>query len=199
MGITNKKLISQYKEIHKTQKYGFTSFNLSQDIIPSIVELEAMSVLDYGCGQSLLYQRMQINNEILIERYDPSIVEISTVPTRTFDLVINTDVLEHIPEKDITDVIGHIQSLGKHCYFNIHTGPAKVILPSGENAHCTIKEPDWWLEKIQEFFPDARITEVEGRHCTIKSWPDSKKHLIKRFFYKVREKLAKKKMKLLKK
>lgn len=106
--------------------------------------------------------------------------------------MVNTDVLEHIPREDLDDVISHIHSLGKHCYFNIHTGPAKVFLPSGENAHCTIEEPEWWLEKIQDFFPNARITEIEGKHCTIKTWPESYKHLIKRLIYRWREKIAKK-------
>ncbi len=58
MGIADEKLISQYREIHSTEKYGFTSFNISQDVVPCIIELDADSVLDYGCGQSLLYQRM---------------------------------------------------------------------------------------------------------------------------------------------
>jgi len=43
MGIINEQLISEYREIHQTQEYGFTSFNISQDVIPSIVELEASS------------------------------------------------------------------------------------------------------------------------------------------------------------
>ena len=123
---------------------------------------------------------------------DPSIPEISTPPQLIFDLITNTDVLEHIPEKDLNDVISHIHSLCKNCYFNIHTGPAKLILPSGENAHCTIREPEWWLEKIQAFFPNARITKIEGKHCTIKTWPKSYKHLFKRFIYMWREKIAKK-------
>jgi hypothetical protein len=44
---------------------------------------------------------------------------------------------------------------------------------------------------------DARISEVEGKRCTIKTWRKSNKHFLKRFFYKWRENLAKKKMKRL--
>ena len=150
---------------------------------------------DYGCGQSLLYTRMKISDNIHIERYDPSIPGIDQPPKTYFDLVVNTDVLEHIPEDDLNDVIGHIKSLAPNVYFNIHTGLAKVILPSGENAHCTVKEPEWWLKKISIFFPDSRISEIEGKHCTIKTWPKSNKHLLKRILYKWREKLEKKRLK----
>ena len=170
MGITNKEKIDQYKHIHASKEYGVTSYSMAKYVVPCIIELEAKSVLDYGCGQSRLYERLKVDNSITVHRYDPSIPEINTLTTSHVDLVINTDVLEHIPEDDIDDVLKHIHELGTNCFFNIHTGLAKEILPSGENAHCTIHPPEWWKQRIQKFFPQAYVTHIYNEGCHIKTW-----------------------------
>ena len=68
------------------------------------------------------------------------------------DVVINTDVMEHIPAEDINEVLGHIKSLSNNVFFNISTRPANQKLPNGENAHCTVWSDEKWLRK--KFFPD---------------------------------------------
>ena len=38
--------------------------------------------------------------------------------------------------------------------------PAQALLPNGENAHATIKEPKWWFEKLISFkkeYKDIKI------------------------------------------
>ena len=190
MGIIDKEKIQQYASIHAEKEYGVTSYAMAKYIVPCIIELDAKSVLDYGCGQSKLYKRLSVNGAKAF-RYDPSIPEINTVPTDHVDLVINTDVLEHIPEPDVDDVIAHIRKIGNNCFFNIHTGPAKEILPSGENAHCTIHTPEWWNNKIKKYYPDSRISLINDEGCIIKTWPKSNNHIIKRTLYKEREKWSK--------
>jgi hypothetical protein len=39
--------------------------------------------------------------------------------------------------------------------------PAKKILPDGRNAHLSVHEPDWWIEKIKETFSNTTIDQVE--------------------------------------
>lgn len=35
-------------------------------------------------------------------------------------MIINTDVLEHIPKSDIADVLNHIKSLSNNVFFCLH-------------------------------------------------------------------------------
>ena len=191
MSITDQSKIEQYKDIHSKKEWGVTSYTMAKYIVPSIIELQATSVLDYGCGQSKLYERLKINKTIQVFRYDPSIIEISHIPTKHVDLIVNTDVLEHIPECDIDDILRHMKVLGSNIFFNINTALAKEILPSGENAHCTVYPPEWWLEKIRIIFPDSRIAKVYGNNCIIKTWSETNKYLVKRLLLGEKEKWVK--------
>ena len=72
-----------------------------------------------------------------------------SLPGNEFDGVISTDVLEHIPEREIDDVMKEIFEMAqKFVYLNIAMYPAITLLPNGENAHCTLKPKEWWNEKI---------------------------------------------------
>ena len=191
MSIINKSKIEQYKDIHSKKEWGVTSYSMAKYVVPSMIELQASSVLDYGCGQSKLFERLKINKKVQVFRYDPSIPGIDHIPVDHVDFIINTDVLEHIPEYDLDDILNHMKILGSNVFFNINTALAKEILPSGENAHCTVRPPKWWLNKIKLLFPDARIEKIYGNNCIIKTWPKKNNHLIKCFFSGEREKWSK--------
>ncbi len=191
MSIINKSKIEQYKDIHSKKEWGVTSYAMAKYVVPAMIELQVSSVLDYGCGQSRLFERLKLNKKTQVFRYDPSIPGIDHIPVKHVDLIINTDVLEHIPEHDIDDIIGHMKILGDNVFFNINTALAKEILPSGENAHCTVYPAKWWLNKIKPLFPDARIEKIYGNNCIIKTWKKNNKYLIKRFFAGEKEKWSK--------
>ena len=73
--------------------------------------------------------------------------------------MISTDVLEHCPEDDIPWIVGEIFGFADRFVFaNVACYPARKRLPTGENAHCTIKPPDWW---------EALIRTVAARHPDI--------------------------------
>nr|WP_305909993.1 methyltransferase domain-containing protein [Methylomarinum sp. Ch1-1]MDP4522938.1 hypothetical protein [Methylomarinum sp. Ch1-1] len=154
MGVIDKNLIGQYSELHDSKKYGYTGHYFDTHIQACIVDLKPNSLLEYGCGQSDLIKTLDYGDAVY-HRYDPAITEFSEIKTDRVDLIINTDVLEHIPEEDIDDVLRHMKSLSSHVFFNISTCLAKHILPNGQNAHCTVWRSQKWLAKIQEFFPDA--------------------------------------------
>jgi hypothetical protein len=63
--------------------------------------------------------------------------------------VICTDVLEHCPEEDIPWILDELFAYArKFVYANVACFPARKRLPSGGNAHCTIKPVKWWEAEI---------------------------------------------------
>jgi hypothetical protein len=63
--------------------------------------------------------------------------------------VICTDVLEHCPEEDIAWILDELFAFArKFVYANVACFPARKQLPSGGNAHCTVKPVKWWEEQI---------------------------------------------------
>ena len=55
------------------------------------------------------------------------------------------DVLEHIFVSDIPKVVEELFSLAKKLLVvNVACYKAAALLPNGENAHITVRSPDWW-------------------------------------------------------
>lgn len=149
------KYLNQYRILHQSKNYGVTGGYSA----PLVNTDGCKSVLDYGCGRSDLVNKLDIP---LKYRYDPAIPEYNNKPPTTVDLVTCTDVLEHIPEDELDDFMEDIKSCGRKFFFNVCTRLAHEILPNGDNAHCTVKPVDWWVERLKEHFDN--VTEVKRTH-----------------------------------
>src|SRR5262245_47467989 len=104
-------LIDQYRQIHAAGPYGNSSVKNLRFLRPEIALLKPRSILDYGCGQSSFLDELKLGYEAELLRYDPAIPEFSQKPTNRADLLVNIDVLEHIEETDLDDVIAELSSL----------------------------------------------------------------------------------------
>jgi hypothetical protein len=119
----------------------------------------AMSILDYGSGKGLQYdlRDVELPGGVVVSSvadywdvdyvhcYDPAYPPFSKLPDTRFDGVISTDVLEHCPEEDIPWIIQEIFDFADRFVFAlVACYPASKRLPTGENAHCTIRPPEWW-------------------------------------------------------
>ena len=131
------------------------------------------TVLDYGCGQSRLVDWLARMNDATATRFDPAVPEHATPPTGRFDAVIDTDILEHIPEEDVDDFLRKIRALTDNAYFNVSVREAIAILPNGGNVHCTVKESKWWGQKIANTFGLAR--RASSNDVTSLAWVTWKK------------------------
>ena len=61
------------------------------------------------------------------------------------DCVVCMDVLEHIFIQDIPKVVSELFALSKNLLIvNVACYKAAALLPNGENAHITVRSPDWW-------------------------------------------------------
>jgi len=147
-------LIEQYKAIHsRCCDYGTSSERLFYLISPYVLDLNTENVLDYGCGRSKLVDRLKETGHCLRAfRYDPAVPEFSVIPNVKIDLILNTDVLEHIPEEALDSVLMRIKSICQNVFFKIALLPSVTLLPNGKNAHCTLRSMDWWHQKLLKHF-----------------------------------------------
>ena len=145
--------LEQYRQIHATREWGNTSVKNLRFLRPEIRLLKPASILDYGCGQSRFLEALGFGPAVRLQRYDPAIPDYATPPEGKADLLINVDVLEHIPEEDLDDVLTHMASLCRNAIIVIDTKPAGLTLPNGQNAHCTLHPHAWWQERLSHFFP----------------------------------------------
>ena len=106
--------------------------------------------------------------------YDPAIPEKSVLPVKHADLVINTDVLEHIPEEQLPDIVKQIGAISDKVVFVLHHALAINYLPNGENAHCTVKPLLWYYQLFEKQF--HQLTLLPGRYpwlSTVLTFPIS--------------------------
>jgi len=115
-----------------------------QDIARAV---DAKTILDYGCGKGSLGRAL---SHLLVMNYDPAMPGLDATPDPA-DLVVCTDVLEHIEPDCLNAVLDDLKRCAlKAIFMTVATRPAKKFLPDGRNAHL-IQEPlRWWLPKIVE-------------------------------------------------
>ncbi len=148
--------VNLYKELYEKNDDYLRNLIPMYRIINSCINFNFFSFLDYGCGQGNLAEIFKNKRKIKIYKFDPALEEYSyKSSTLKVDLIANCDVMEHIPENEINDILNDMFKISNKVFFNIYLKKAETILPNGENAHCTIKPKKWWLNKIKKIFPDA--------------------------------------------
>lgn len=168
-------LLSMYREMHlEGEKYlgipareTFDGRSLQGQIrrVKQLIDRTgAETVLDYGSGKGQQYDPKPIKikgegewdgvldywgvDEVVC--FDPAYPPYSTPPSEQFDGVVSTDVLEHCPEDDVPWIVEEMFSFARRFVFaTVACYPARKRLPSGENAHITLKDAQWWREVFE--------------------------------------------------
>jgi len=179
-----KTLLEQYAILHAN---GEKNLDLppeqtfpGQSLVPQVVRIkrlidltDAETILDYGSGKGFQYNPMRLEvsgsgafASILdywdveeVRCYDPCYPPFQQLPEERFDGVVCTDVLEHCPEEDIPWILEELFGFARKFLFaNVACYPAKKRLPTGENAHCTVRPKQWW---------GALLTAIAAKHSTV--------------------------------
>ncbi|MCB2081833.1 MAG: hypothetical protein KDD76_04285 [Rickettsiales bacterium] len=131
----------------------------AQYICNAIKLTEAETILDYGAGKGRQYGPATVTMpdgktyESIpaywgvkeVRCYDPAVAAHDTLPDQKYDGVVSTDMLEHCSSQDVPWIVEEMFSLAnKFVFVNVSCVPAKALLPTGENAHCTLRSADWW-------------------------------------------------------
>ena len=78
------------------------------------------------------------------------------------DGVYSTDVMEHIPKEQLPETFNNIFSRAeKFVFLAICTKPAIAVLPSGENAHCTVEPIGFWVTMVEKYSPKRVYTHIK--------------------------------------
>ena len=149
----------QLEEVHSSRRpdklWGTTGARNFGDHICKFLEHRRgyiKSVLDFGAGQGSLGKYVEANAiDIRVKwyDYDPGIPKINRIPVESVDAVVSSDVLEHIEPEHVDETLDELFQLAKRAqYHHIACSECGLILPDGRNAHLTVEEPKWWLEKF---------------------------------------------------
>lgn len=147
--MTGTLITSEYRALNarlhdERADYGTGGGRWAEQVLALARLYQASGTLDYGCGKGTLARMLPFP----IQQYDPSVPAHSTLPSPA-DLVVCTDVLEHVEPELLPDVLDHLASLVKKAgFFVIACRPARKILPDGRNAHLIIQTPRWWVGQL---------------------------------------------------
>ena len=162
-------------DMHSSSEWGVTGGLYSGDTVVEFIKAfpDIKTILDYGCGEGTL--KKWVEDAGITDKewtlYDPGVVEFQDRPVGTFDLVITTDVLEHVEECYLSAVIKDLNQLtGKYlfneiaCYLarrNFESGPYK-----GRDVHINLKAPDAWMMRLAQ--PDMGV--ITSYACVHYGW-----------------------------
>ena len=141
--------LKQAKLYHQEDKIwqGTSIINYIPKINQIIKDKDIKTILDYGCGKAKHHPK-----EWKAIKYDPAIQDYQNKPQDKYDLVISTDVLEHIPVENLKQTINEIFGYSnKWVFVSVCCRKAEAILPNGYNAHATIESAKWWRDLFKPY------------------------------------------------
>lgn len=151
------------KQMHAEQPFGVMGQQWAPLVEKIASQIVTTSILDYGSGPGSLSKALP---ELPIKEYDPCIEGKDAEPEAA-DLVVCTDMLEHVEPECVEAVLDHLRALtARMAILIIFIGPAEKTLPDGRNAHLIQESPAWWIDRINRRWGIVRV-EIGGSHLVI--------------------------------
>jgi len=142
-------LLEQNLKLHQSNEgYGGGGYKHAKTVNHLVRKYNCRSVLDFGCGEGTLKDYV---TKPVVE-YDPAVL---SKANNLFpcDLVVCTDVLEHVEPEYLSNVLEALRLFRKvRCYVSIATRPSNKILPDGRNAHLIVHGEKFWYKELSKVF-----------------------------------------------
>lgn len=172
MQLLSDKYRAQLIEKHKGKPWGGGGWSWIGTLVDWMIRQREFNptILDFGSGRSTFKQTMaQLMPHIQVYEYDPGIPGKQTIPVEPIDVVICTDVMEHVELEFVNNTIKLLGTItGKFILLNIACAPSKSLLPDGSNAHVTVMPPLWWRGMFERSLPNFELHLVkEGTKSTV--------------------------------
>lgn len=133
--------------------YGIGGGKYADTVLKLCEALNTRLILDYGCGKGYLGKSLPFP----IWEYDPGVPG-KADGARPADIVMCTDVLEHIEPELLPEVLSDIRRcLINVGYFVIHTGPASKTYADGRNTHLIQEGKEWWVSVLKHYFVIGKV------------------------------------------
>ncbi len=160
------------KQLHKGAGWGKGGVKWADEVENFASCLGDPTILDYGCGKGALVEELR-NRDFVITGYDPAYIIPMHLPP--VDLVVSTDVLEHVEPEYLDSVLQNISILANDAVFLvISLVPAVKVLPDGRNAHLIVESVDWWKSKLKKYFtnntPESVVYWSEDNGTLVYKW-----------------------------
>lgn len=156
-------LLDRYREMADggRQFHGLSILTHKDEIGKLISETGAKTLLDFGCGRGDAYRSPhKLHHQWGISRknvtlYDPSFKQYAGRPVGRSDIVVCSDVLEHIPEEGVDRFVADLFNHAKLAVWaSVCTRPARKCFPGTDiNLHCTVKPYQWWHDTFSGIAP----------------------------------------------
>jgi 2-polyprenyl-3-methyl-5-hydroxy-6-metoxy-1,4-benzoquinol methylase len=130
------------------------------------------SVLDLGCGRGALLKALQergfsctgVDYAAPLKKLDWGAIRFIHEPIQTvrlervFDFIICNDVLEHVEEKDIPDVLYNIyRHLSLAGRASLCVANHSDVYYSDTELHVTQQDCMWWMKQIERLFKVLKL------------------------------------------
>jgi cyclopropane fatty-acyl-phospholipid synthase-like methyltransferase len=138
-----------YQNIHRDTPFGKRG-KFPKYLEKFIKDKKPQSILDFGCGKGNLVGKIkETYPDIDVQGYDPANPEFDkSIDDILVDMILSSDVLEHVEPEYIVDTLKFLQTKSKFFYHLIACSPAKLILPDGRNAHLIVENDRWWRQQF---------------------------------------------------
>ena len=152
-------LLEHYKYKHSTDSLfskGSSLFKHVPYLARAIKDHNIVTVLDYGCGKAFwwkwdFHKAVFDTQHLGLRLYDPAVPEYDKLPKGRYDLVICTDVLEHLHPDDTEEVVKRlVYYTRRHLFCCIALTPAKKTFPDGTNLHTNLHTKEWWEDLFKK-------------------------------------------------